>query len=91
MLVKLKVKTRFLGHSVKPGDEFDVDSKTANRWSEKGIAEIIDDGKKEKTPEEMTAKELYALCLEKGLDVEEKQKKEVYLTALAEAGNDNEE
>ena len=58
MLVKLKVKTRFLGHSVKPGDEFDVDSKTANRWSEKGIAEIIDDGKKEKTPDNTTKKQV---------------------------------
>ena len=91
MLVKMKVKTRFLGHSVAPGDEFDVDSKVANRWAEKGIAEIIDGGKKEKSPEEMTAKELYALCIEKGFDVEEKQKKEVYLTALAEADNDNED
>lgn len=82
MKIKMLVQTRFDGSTIKPGDELDVAANVAERWASKGLAEIIEEEKSVKDPKGMTAKELYALCKEKGIDVEEKQPKAVYLEAL---------
>lgn len=81
MLVKMKVQTNFQGNKLKVGDEFDAKDAVAQRWAKCGIAEIIDAGES-KDPKDMSAKELYKLCIEKGLEVAEKQPKPVYLKAL---------
>lgn len=81
MLVKMKVQTTFQGEKLVPDVEIDVNDVVANRWAKNGIATIIGKGE-EKDPKEMTAKQLYKLCLEKGIEVPEKQSKEVYLEAL---------
>lgn len=81
MLVKMKVQTNFQGIKLKAGDEFDAKDAVAQRWAKRGIADIIESGK-EKDPKDMSAKELYKLCVEKGIEVAEKQSKAVYLEAL---------
>lgn len=80
MKVKMLVQTRFCGEVLKPGAEIEVNEKVASRWGRAGISVIVE--KKEKAVTEMTAKELYNLCIEKGIEVAEKQPKAVYLEAL---------
>lgn len=84
MLVKLLTQTRYKGDTIFPDTEINVDDKTALRWEKSKIASIIK-GNSGSPLEQMSAKELYALCLEKGIEVAEKQKKEVYLDLLKEA------
>ena len=81
MKVKMNVQTKFMGEKLLPGDEIEVNDAVAARWSKNRIATIIDEGG-EKDPKDMSAKELFKLCVEKGLEVAEKQPKAVYLKAL---------
>lgn len=80
MKVKMLVQTRLAGKVLHAGDEIEVNDKIASRWERARISVIIE--KKEKKPADMTAKELYKLCIDKGIEVAEKQPKEVYLEAL---------
>ena len=77
MKVKMLVQTRFQGIALRAGQEYDVKDDVANRWVKNRIAVLS-----EKEPKDMTAKELYKLCLEKGIEVAEKQSKATYLEAL---------
>lgn len=81
MLVRIKVQTNFQKEKLFVGDEHEVSDAVAQRWAKCGIAEIIAE-EKVKSPKEMTAKELYKLCIDKGIEVAEKQPKAVYLEAL---------
>lgn len=81
MLVKMKVQTTFQGEKLMVDSEVEVNEVVATRWAKNGIATIIDE-KKEKEPKDMSAKELYKLCVDKGIEVAEKQPKAVYLEAL---------
>lgn len=72
------------------GKEYDIDDAVAKRWIERKLAEpAASDAAKSYS--KMKAKALYELCLEKGLEVEEKQPKEYYIEALikAEAASDD--
>lgn len=80
MLVKMKVQTNFQGTKLNVGDEFDVKDAVAQRWAKCGIADVL--GEPAKAPKDMSAKELYKLCIDKGIEVAEKQPKAVYLKAL---------
>lgn len=41
--VKMNVQTAYHGDLLRAGKEYEIDEGTAKRWSESGIAEIIDD------------------------------------------------
>lgn len=73
------VQTHFNGETLKPGDTPVVPDDVAARWVENHLASAL---KEEKKLTDMTAKELYKICIDKGLEVEEKQSKAVYLEAL---------
>lgn len=84
--VKFLVDTAYKGPRHE-GDIVDVPSDYAKRWAKNGIATIIEEEKKddvkEKSLEEMNAKELYALCKERGVEAEAKMPKKYYLEKLA--------
>lgn len=80
MLVKMKVQTTFEGTVLRIGDEVNVNDTVAQRWAKCGIADTLQ--KAEKLPKDMSAKELYKLCVDNGIEVAEKQPKAVYLEAL---------
>lgn len=89
MKAKFLVQTRYKGSARKVGDFIVInDHVEAVRLVDAGIICFIEkDGSEEtthnKTYENMKAKDLYNLCVEKGLDVEPKQPKEVYIAALS--------
>ena len=83
MLVKMTTSTLY-GKPLIAGDEVNVPEAVAKRWEKAKIAIIIEQPKEEKTVEEMTAKELFELCVEKGFEVEPKKSKAYYLEFLKE-------
>ena len=88
MKVRMLVSTAYKKPLVK-GDEVDVPKDFAERWVKNGIAEIIGEAEpeteesKEVDLKSMSAKDLYALCVEKGIEVEQKQPKAYYIEKLA--------
>lgn len=94
--VKMLVNTAYKGPRHE-GEVISVPEDFAKRWAKNKIAVILDDAQEpEQVVEEpvaeeveaidyssMSAKELYAACKEKGLEVEAKQSKEYYLEKLA--------
>ena len=96
--VKLLVSTAYQGPR-REGDVIAVPEDFAKRWVKNGIAEYATgkDAVQEKEPvvkeekepetgdnyEGMSAKELFTLCKEKGLDVEAKKSKEYYIEQLS--------
>ena len=85
MIIKLIQQTRYNGIPVYPEDTFEVNESTGERWVKNGIAVVVEEENKEVDPATLNAKQLYKLCIEKGLEVAEKQPKEVYLEALQNA------
>ena len=88
--VKLLVNTAYQGPR-KEGDVVSVPDDFAHRWVKNGIAEYTSEQVEEEPVKEegtdystMSAKELYALCKEKGLDVEAKKSKEYYIEKLTQ-------
>lgn len=97
VLVRMLVDTAYQGPR-KTGDEVRVPEDFANRWVKNKIAELVGtvptepevnvepETVEEETPaidyEGMTAKELYELCQESGLDVEAKKTKAYYIAKL---------
>lgn len=81
MLVKIKVQTNFQKKKLFVGNEVEVNDAVAHRWAKCGIADIIAE-EKAKNPKDMSAKELYKLCIDSGIEVAEKQSKAAYLKAL---------
>lgn len=95
--VKLLINTAYKGPR-KEGEVISVPDDFANRWAKNGIAEIVGDVQNEEAPKKeeepveptadtvdynnMNAKELFALCKEKGLEVEAKKSKEYYIEQL---------
>lgn len=94
--VKLLVNTAYQGPR-KEGDVIAVPEDFANRWVKNKIAELVDGVVDEPVEaveenavvdengslEQLSAKELYALCKDKGIDAEAKKSKEYYLEKLA--------
>lgn len=88
MKVKMLMNTNFQGFR-KIGDIVEVDGTTMERWVQRGIAEtaavIVEaEAKEEVAIENMSAKKLYKLCVEKDLDVVAKESKEYYIQKLNE-------
>lgn len=94
--VKFLLDTAYQGPR-KEGDILNVPDDFAKRWAKNGIAEIIGEGEVpapvedtvEETPAEeaidyssMSAKDLYAACKEKGIEVEAKKSKDYYIEQL---------
>lgn len=93
--VKFLVNTAYRGPR-KEGEVISVPDDYASRWVKNGIAEYVngqvqepvddneEDEKEFETPDikNMSTKELYALCKEKGIDAEAKKSKEYYLEKL---------
>ena len=93
--VKLLVSTAFRGPR-REGEIISVPDDYASRWVKNGIAEYCEKQEQVQKPEyaedepldeekdinEMTTKELYALCKENGIDAEAKKSKEYYLEKL---------
>lgn len=90
--VKLLVNTAYQGPR-KEGDIISVPDDFAARWCKNGIAELVEEVVEEvaegtEEAEEvvdyskMNAKELYAACKEKGIEVEAKKSKEYYIEKL---------
>lgn len=94
--VKMLVNTAYQGPR-REGEVVSVPEDFAKRWAKNGIAEYVHEeveeaaeaeaeeveAEVEKDIKELNAKELYALCKEKGIDVEAKKSKEYYLEKLA--------
>lgn len=85
MLINTAYKgPRFAGEVISVPDDY------ATRWSKNGIAEVVEEveeteeveADEPKPYEGMTSKELYALCKERGLDVEAKKSAKYYIEAL---------
>lgn len=93
--VKLLVNTAYQGPR-KEGDVINVPDDFAHRWIKNKIAEPVVEDEVDVEPEveeipeaevsyeDMNAKQLYALCKEKGLDVEAKKSKEYYIEKLSQ-------
>lgn len=93
--VKLLVDTAYKGPR-RAGEEIDVPADFAKRWAKNRIAEIVEEHKEVHgtvEPEEngedevidynaMNAKQLFAACKNKGIEVEPKQAKEYYIEKL---------
>ena len=93
MKVQFLVNTAYKGPRVE-GEIIDVPKAFAERWAKNKIAKILEEENDDKKPEPepetevvsyeaMTAKELYELCVEKGIEVEVKQPKKYYIEKLA--------
>lgn len=81
--VKMLVSTVFGGSRLHPGDVIGVMGDVAERWAKRGIAELI-----AQDITKLSAKQLYSLCKERGIDAEPKLQKADYLELLsAEGGN----
>lgn len=95
--VKFLTDTAYQGPR-KEGDVISVADDFANRWAKNGIAEVIgsDDSNESNESgevtdgnsgtvdyESMSAKDLFAACKEKGIEVEAKKSKEYYIEKLA--------
>jgi hypothetical protein len=83
--VLMNTHTNYNGFK-KAGESYDVDDEVAKRWKEKGIASYVVE--EDVDYHKFDARKLYALCKEMGLEVEPKQKKEVYIEALEAAAAD---
>ena len=96
--VEMLVDTAYQGPR-KEGDIISVPEDFAYRWVKNGIARLVegagnDEG--EKVPanyESLSAKKLYELCQERGIEVEAKKSKAYYIEKLeeADAGADEED
>lgn len=87
MKVEMLVDTAYKGPR-KAGDIIDVPDDFGNRWIKNKIAvpvieEVAEEPKSEVDYSSMKAKELYELCLSKGIEVEEKKPKQYYIDKLA--------
>ena len=91
MIVTFISQTRFGGKARFVGDKVDVDNATAIRLADSGIVSIddvveeIESETNEDTQDynSMSSKALYNLCIERGIEVEAKQPKDVYINALS--------
>ena len=95
--VEMLVDTAYVKPRFK-GDVLNVPEDVANRWTKNKIAKYVDGSYKSNNDDEkssvedsamsqyesMNAKELYALCKEKGIEAEAKKPKEYYLEILNE-------
>jgi hypothetical protein len=91
MLVKFLVNTAYKGER-KVGDTIDVDSATAQRWLRNKIAESaelevaeVPQEAPESALSSLTAKQLYKMCMDKGIETKPKLAKDVYIALLVEA------
>ena len=94
--VEMLVDTAYIKPRFK-GDVLNVPEDVANRWTKNKIAKYVDisnnNGDEKSSVEDsamsqyesMNAKELYALCKEKGIEAEAKKPKEYYLEILNES------
>lgn len=93
--VKMLVDTAYKG-PVKAGEEINVPDDFANRWVKNKIAVLVEEEKEEVVEgttdaddvaeidySSMKVKELYDLCVERGIEVEVKQPKQYYIDKLA--------
>lgn len=85
MKVRMKCNTAYKG-PVYAGQEIDVPNDFARRWSKNGIAEIIEKAEAPIQDEALTPRQLYNLCISKGLEAEPKKDAEYYTKLLEEAG-----
>ena len=83
MLVQMISSTHY-GKPLQPGDMVEVNETIAKRWEKAKIAIVVEQPKTEKALEDMTAKELFELCVERGFEVEPKKGKAYYLEFLKE-------
>lgn len=84
--VRMLVTTNYKGLKEKE-KEYVVDDKVAIRWQNNNIATMVEDTEEEDNELDystMKVKQLFALCKERGLEVEPKQDAEVYINALVE-------
>lgn len=96
MKVEMNVTTNYSGLK-EAGQQYDVESEVAYRWADRGIATILNDiidvdgkelgngaeeGTEDVAYDEMSAKDLYALAKERGLDPQAKMTKEYYIDLL---------
>lgn len=91
--VVMLANTRFGGQRLLIGDVVTVDEAVGHRWVSNNIARpvVINDPPKETTDteidlESMTAKQLYALCVERELSPVAKMPKEYYINLLSQEG-----
>ncbi len=100
MKVTMLKTTNFSG-SKEAGKQYEVPDHIAVRWSNRNIASIVEEEKniitedKEEIPSvdgyaNIKAKTLYKMCLERGLNVNPKQSREVYIQALTESVSEQE-
>ena len=89
MKVKLKTNTCFSGRTLKIGETIEIKDEIAARWFKIGIAEIIEEKPVEVETEngevditKLSAKKLYQLCIEEGLEVEKQKPKQYYIDQL---------
>ena len=90
MKVKMLVQTNYDGNLREKDTEHEIEESVAQRWIANGIAESkAIDVEFTEVPEviydDMTAKQLYKLCVEKDLDVVAKESKEYYIEKLDES------
>ena len=88
MFVQMIVDTHYDGFK-KVGEQLEVREDVAKRWISRGIAfEVVQEVKKEEKEKMnysvLKSKELYDLCIERNIEAEQKQQKEVYIQLLEE-------
>lgn len=93
MKVLMLKSTNFDGFK-EAGKEYEISEDVATRWERNKIAKKVEEEIPEEIPEEieeatetidyskMTNKELYSLCVERDIEVEQKRNKEYYIEAL---------
>lgn len=81
MKVKMNCTTRYNGSVVLLDSIIEVDEAVAKRWQDRKIADIYE-GEDESPYAGMSAKKLYDVCVEQGLEVEKKKSAKYYIEIL---------
>ena len=80
--VIMLVDTTFGGQRLHVGEEVGVAEDVAQRWVNRKIAKLGAVATSHDNIEELSARQLYAMCVERGIDTKPKLGKEVYLELL---------
>lgn len=84
--VIMLVDTTFGGQRLHVGEEVGVVDDVAQRWVARKIAKLNAEATSQDNIEELSAKQLYAMCIERGIETKPKLEREVYLSLLAKEG-----
>lgn len=84
--VEMLVNTVFGGRRLLIGDKIEVPEVIGQGWAKRGIAALIPGQDQEDAIDlgSLTAKQLFDMCVEKGIETEPKLSKEAYIALLKE-------